>query len=150
MKMKSIYLRAILLPLLMLAGCTQYNGHIGPIFGSWSLTAIAEDGDPLELADETVFSFQNEIVQVVRLDDPPFEITVRYGNFSITDRVLTMKFQHLPTVTGSHMYMTPDWLHFPTGGKPLEFEVRKLTGSEMRLLLDNGERLYEYTFKKTW
>ena len=139
---------ALLLPIL--AGCTQYNGYIGPIFGSWSLVGIAEDGDQLELTDETVFSFQNEIVQVVRLDDPPFEITVRYGNFTITESVLTMKFQNLPTLTGSHMYMTPYWLHFPPDGKPIEFEIRKLTGSEMCLVLDNDGILYEYSFKKTW
>lgn len=140
----------LLLSLMAAGGCTQYNGHIGPIFGSWALVEIAEDGTSLELEDETVFSFQNEIVQVIRLDDPPYETTVRYGNFSITDETLTLKFQNFPTVTGSYMYLTPDWLHFPRGGNPIEFDVRKLSGSEMRLVLDNGGKTYEYNFRKTW
>ena len=48
--------------LLGLCGCTQYNGHIGPIFGSCSLIEISEDGVALKMNEENTFSFQNQIV----------------------------------------------------------------------------------------
>ena len=70
--MKKIYSALIVLTLTLMCSCTQYNGHIGPLFGSWSLVEMTADGLPLELTDESVFSFQNEVVRVVRLVDPPY------------------------------------------------------------------------------
>lgn len=136
----------------MLLGCTQNNGHIGPIFGSWALTRMTQDGVPLEIntEDETVVSFQNEIVKIVRLVNFPYSSLTRYGNFTQSDKVLTMKFQIGPTSSGSNMYTAPDWLHFPQNGEPIHFKVEKLNGSEMELRLDSGGSLYVYLFKKTW
>lgn len=140
----------IVLSLTLICGCTQYNGHIGPIFGSWSLVGITEDGQPLELADETVFSFQNEVVRVVKLVDPPYSSMSRYGNFTLSSDVLTLRFQSKPTPSGSNLFVTPDWLHFPQDGSPIIFEIRKLGGSEMVLAFDNDGKSYVYSFKKTW
>lgn len=140
----------IVLSLTLMCGCTQYNGHIGPIFGSWSLVGITEDGLPLELADETVFSFQNEVVRVVKLVNPPYYALSRYGNFTLSSDVLTLRFQSEPTPSDSHLFLTPDWLYFPQDGSPIIFEIRKLSGSEMVLALDNDGKTYVYSFKKTW
>lgn len=148
--MKKIYHLVLLLSLAVLCGCTQYNGHIGPIFGSWSLVSVTEDGVPLDLVDETVMSFQNEVVRVVRLVDPPYYVTNRYGNFTLSDNVLTLRFQTEPTASGSQIYMTPDWLHFPLGVVPLRLDVRKLTGSEMVCCIDEGNHTMVYYFRKTW
>lgn len=148
--MKKIYLALIVMSCAILCGCTQYNGHIGPIFGSWSLMSITEDGVPVDLGDETVFSFQNEVVRVVRLVDPPYSSMTKYGNFTLSDDVLTLRFQAKPTPSGSYMYVTPDWLYFPTDGQPIVFKVVRLNGSEMELSLDTEGATYGYSFKKTW
>lgn len=140
----------IVLSLTLMCGCTQYNGYIGPIFGSWSLVAMTEDGVPVDYGDDTVFSFQNEIVRVIRLVDPPYSSLTRYGNFTLSDDLLTLRFQSDPTPSGSYMYTTPDWLNFPEDGAPIRLEIRKLNGSEMVLVLENGGKTFGYSFKKTW
>lgn len=148
--MKGIYAVISVLVLLLPGGCTQYNGHIGPIFGSWALVGITQDGVELEMEDETVLSFQNAVVHVVKLDNPPYSEINRYGNFTLSDDVLTFKFAAEPTPSGSHMYMTPDWLYFPLDGRPIELDVKKLKGSEMVLVLHSADGIFEYSFKKTW
>lgn len=134
----------------LLYGCTQNDGYIGPIFGSWSLVAITEDGIPIDPGDETIFSFQNEVVRVVRLVNPPYSTVTKFGSFTLSDDMLTLKFQQGPTPSGSYMYMAPDWLHFPKGETVIPLSVCMLNGSEMVLILYNGEKTFEYSFKKTW
>lgn len=147
--MKKLYL-AFIFPLLFIFGCTQYNGHIGPIFGSWALMEISKDGVPLEMKDETVFSFQNEIVKVTKLATPPFSETYRYGNFSISDDILTLKFQKEPTDKDSNLFLTPTWLFFPEDGNPIPFDIKKLDGGKMELDMISDSERYTYKFKKTW
>lgn len=138
------------LALVFLCGCTQYNGHIGPIFGSWSLIEISNDGEPLEMKDKTVFSFQNEVVQVLLTADDPQSPTTRYGNFVKTDDTLTLKFQTKPTEGDSHMYMTPDWIYFPLDVTPIVMDIKVLNGKEMILVLESGPTPLQYKFKRTW
>ena len=132
------------------SGCTQNNGHLGPLFGSWSLIEIAQNGHQIELGDETVFSFQNEIVSVVRYVDPPYTVVTKYGNFSHIGNDLTLIYQPSPTPSGSNIYMAPEWLHFPKDENIINFKVRKLTGSEMELVLEADGTTMNYSFKKTW
>ncbi|MDE7349636.1 MAG: lipocalin-like domain-containing protein [Muribaculaceae bacterium] len=148
--MKRLCLYMLVAYVCLLSGCTQNDGHIGPVFGSWALTDMTEDGLPADTGDETVVCFQNEIVKVVRLVNPPYSVVTRYGNFSLSDDVLTMKFQVGPTPSGSYMYMAPEWLHFPQDGEPIHFRVVKLNGSEMKLSLETDGKTYVYSFKKTW
>lgn len=140
----------LIMAFLGLCGCTQYNGHIGLIFGSWSLVEISENGIPLKMDDMTVFSFQNEVVQVLlRADDPMPSIT-RYGNFVKTDDKLILKFQTKPTEGDSYMYMTPYWLHFPLDEDAILMDIKKLTGKEMILVLETGPNPLQYKFTRTW
>lgn len=147
--MKKIY-SLILFLAILLGGCTQNNGHIGPIFGTWALVEVTLDGEPQPLSVETMFSFQNEIVKVTRLVNYPFEREDRFGNFHITDDTLVMEFQNKPTESGSHMYMYPEWIPFPGDGKPVVFDIRQLNGRKMVLDLDSDGRRYTYEFDKTW
>lgn len=133
-----------------LCGCTQYNGYIGPIFGSWALMEISEDGLPLTMDEETVFSFQNQVVQVIKRAEPPFPSAYRYGNFVKTDDTLTLKFQTSPTESGSQMYMTPDWLHFPADEMIIVMDIKKLDSKEMVLDLISGPSHLQYRFARTW
>lgn len=148
--MKKTFTLLITLALILISGCTQNNGHIGPIFGSWSLVGITDGGESLDLDGETVFSFQNKVVQVTKLVDPPYTVLTRYGNFVISDDFLTMKFQLGPTSEGSYAYTLPDWIYFPQDEGQIRFDVKKLKGSEMILILESGDSHLEYYFKKTW
>lgn len=148
--MKNLYLAIIASVLTLLSGCTQYNGHLGPLFGSWSLVEMTEDEVPIDVAYETIFSFQNKVVRILRHVNPPLSSASNYGEFTMEDDVLTLQFQPSPTPSGSGMYMAPDWLHFPQGGIPIRMEIEKLTGSQMVLRLDNDGKIYVYSFRKTW
>lgn len=140
----------LFLLILMGYGCTQNNGYIGPVFGSWSLTEISEDGVSLEMTGETVFSFQNEVVQIVRFDSE-FSRLTRYGNFTVSDDVMTMTFMtELTPENQGYQFLMPAWLYFPTGKMPLVFEIKTLKGSKMVLSLDDGRKTYVYTFSRTW
>lgn len=146
----SIY--GMLLTLLALvSGCTQYNGPDGPIYGSWALVGITEHNHDLELTSETVFSFQGEVVQVLRLkEDPPSVAEQKFGNFEISDDILILKFQVAPSPGDNYMYMTPTWLHFPEHYGMLHFEVERLDGSRMVLRLRYPGEDLVYSFRKTW
>ncbi len=145
----------LLMPLLMLfmlvaGGCTQNNGYIGPVFGSWSLVGISEDGNPLKLDSETVFSFQNEVVQI-ELIESDFQRTTKYGNFTLSEDVMTMTFlTELGPDGQGYSFLMPTWLHFPSGQMPLRFEVKTLKGSKMVLAIDNDGKTLVYTFDRTW
>lgn len=148
--MKKIFFSSLLL-ILVICGCTQNNGHIGPIFGSWTLIEICENGAPIDSDKaETVFSFQNEIVEVAHLTEPPFSTAYKYGNFTLSGNTLILKFSAEPTIDGSHQFMTPTWLHFPENGEPIRFDVRKLDGKEMVLDMAYDGIKYTYCLKKTW
>lgn len=148
--MKKSYISIIVMTVAILCGCTQNNGHIGPIFGSWALVGIEDAGKQIPLEGETVFSFQNEVLQVMRLESAQYTEVTKYGNFTISDNVLILKFQNHPTESGNYMYMTPDWIHLPLDGNPIKFDVKKLSGSEMILILNSEEKPLTYSFKKTW
>lgn len=149
--MKKCFAFISMILILILSGCTQNNGHIGPIFGSWSLIEMTENGLPINMNDETVFSFQNQVVQVIKYQkNPPYVGVIKYGNFTISDDMLTLKFQLKSTEVDNYMYLTPDWLHFPLDGEPIHLDVWKLSGSEMVLSLDNEGKTIGYKFRKTW
>ncbi len=133
-----------------ICGCTQYNGHLGPIFGSWALIEISQDGMPLNLEEETIFSFQNQIVQVVKREEPPMTSVYRYGNFEKTDNSLILKFQINPTPSGNMGYMTPDWMYLPLDESAIRFNIKELNGKKMVLVLMSGSRSLQYTFTRTW
>lgn len=148
--MKKICLSTFMVILWTLCGCTQNDGHLGPIFGSWSLVSVTEDGVSIDLEDETVFAFQGEIVKIVRLVNPPYSIVTRYGNFTLSGNMLALKFQAGPTPSGSQMYMAPEWLHLPQDGLPIDFRILRIKGSEMEFELDTDGKNYVYYFSKTW
>lgn len=148
--MKKLYSICLLI-ILAVGGCTQNNGYIGPIFGSWSLMEISADGKPLEMTAETVFSFQNEVVRIEDVSNFPNKGVIKFGNFSISDDVLSLTFLTELSPSGEgYGFLMPSWLYFPEGEMPLRFDIKKLKGSNMVLVLNNGERDLTYSFKKTW
>lgn len=147
--MKNIYLSILVISLLFCFGCTQNDGHLGPLFGSWTLTDVTKDGETIvKDTDDTIFSFQNTIVQVTHLVEPPYTVEYRNGNFTHEGNVLSMKFQ-AKNSDYSLLYKAPDWIFFPQDGNFIAFTVKTLTDNRMSLKLDIDGTIYEYNFKKT-
>lgn len=147
--MKNIYFSLLIITLVFSCGCTQNNGHLGSLFGSWTLTEIKKDGAIIEKnKNNTIFSFQNRIVQVTKLVDPPFTVEYRDGNFNQDEEILTMLFQAEDSYC-NHLYKTPDWLYFPEDGDPIIFMIKTITTNRMTLELDIDGAVYVYNFKKT-
>lgn len=147
--MKNIYLGILIITILFSCGCTQNDGHLGELFGSWTLNEITKDGVTIEKDENnTIFSFQNEIVQVTLLVEPPYTVEYRYGNFTHNGNILTMQFQAKDS-DYKLLYKTPDWLYFPEGGNPITFAVKTLTDNHMTIELKTDETVYAYNFKKT-
>lgn len=147
--MKNIYLSILIIPILLCCGCTQNNGHLGALFGSWTLSEIDKDGEIVEKdKDDTVFSFQSSIVEVAWLTEPPYTTEYRYGNFTHEGDKLTMQFQSDDS-GHSNMYKAPYWIFFPQDGKPIIFDVMTLKSDRMTLKLNIEGSDYIYKFRKT-
>lgn len=140
----------MMLAFIGVCGCTQYNGHLGPIFGSWALQEISDDGVVLNIEDNTVFSYQNEVVQIQKTLESPLMPVTRYGNFVKNDNKLIMKFQSEPTESGARTYMAPGWLYFPADESIISFDIKYLDGKKMVIVLTSGSKPLQYTFTRTW
>lgn len=148
----------ILLPVLIFislifSGCTQNNGNVGDLFGSWVLDSMTVDGQTAELPDAfyTTWSFQGEILMVTAVDQY-HSVDKHYGTFIHSSRILKLDFVHhsdaIPEGTG--IYSAPEWLGFPAAGV-FELTVDDLSGKHMVLswTAPSGKS-YIYKFSKTW
>lgn len=135
---------AVLLPLVLCA-CTQNNGHIGPLFGSWHLENMTCDGTPLPQPDatDTYWKFQGSVVEVI-LTEGFYDAGFYTGTWTRDASVLSVSF---PPADAP---LTPQWMGF-TAQTPLRLDIVRLDGSEMILkwISDEGN-VYIYNFKKTW
>lgn len=134
-----------------LSACTHNNGNIGPIFGSWALDSITEDGRPYPLGkdDATVFAFQDEIVRVTRLTNPPYAKDMKTGNFAIHGDELTLRFAR-NTGPDAGMFLTPYWLPLPDDGEPIHFRIDKLKGGAFVFSYDFNSHRYVFSCSRTW
>ena len=78
--MRKIY---IILLIVLLASCTQNDGHIGPIFGKWQLREIKE-GETCKNVNNIFYSFQNNIIATSYVFESTKTLIV-YGVFQIKD-----------------------------------------------------------------
>lgn len=152
-KFRNIFLTLLLA--VLAAGCTQNNGHIGRIFGSWYLEEATIDGVPMELPvdTETFFSFQSDIVLVTLKGTYGYKENY-FGTFEqLSGGLLRLHFTYSdndnPVGTGA--YSAPTWLGFPSEGV---FDLQESSESkDDKLVLtrvsDSGE-IYIFKFTKTW
>lgn len=152
MKTARILTVALLLAVLTL-GCTQDNGYIGRIFGSWRLTSMTLDGEPVAApaGSETFWSFQGKIVMVT-LQTEAHEYTKQYGTFERMDgNILRVDFSHHSddVAPGTGGYAAPQWMGFPASGI---FDLREAKNGKSGLVLTwtAPEGVYIYKFTKTW
>lgn len=153
MKQLRTYL-AIISIAIMAAGCTQNNGNIGRLFGSWVLDEATLDGAPLVLPEgtETFWSFQGDIIMVT-LSHGNHEYSKRYGTFSeLPDNIMRLTFTYSSDAVpeGTGIYGAPEWLGFPSSGV---FDLSVADSPKNRLVLTYsapGNGIYIYKFSKTW
>lgn len=142
----------IFIALIVLTGCSQNNGHIGPIYGAWTLLEVTCDGQKLEVEGEaTIFSFQGEILQITHFISSADDFTKNFGNFAVNNNVLTLKFEAGISGDSGYQYTAPAWLYFPPDGLPVEFRIIEL--DTKRLVFERTDaqgKVYHYDFKKTW
>lgn len=149
-------LRYIILPtaIALLPSCTQNNGHIGPLFGSWHLEAMTCDGENIAQpkGTDTYWNFQGAVINVL-LVDTMYESFFYIGTWEFeSDDMLALDFTHRSDIAepGTGFYEAPAWMGFPAN-EVLRLDVCRLDGSHMTLgwTSDEGKK-YTYNFNKTW
>ena len=151
---KAITLFSILL--LSLCAC-QNDGHIGSLYGTWSLTQMTVNGEqPSDFVkDKTTWSFQSDIVRIV-YDLGPSDYDDRLSTWvqTTTDGHKYLDFKYTygenDVEPGMGAYRAPEWLGWPTN-RTIRLEYIKDSSREMVLtwMSDAGDN-YVYTLKKTW
>lgn len=139
-----IYKRLIplmLIPAILPAilACTQNNGHIGKIFGSWKLVSIVTEGIDLpEYNDDVIWGFQSSVIQMTRIQ-PMHHVVQTAGAFRLMDNTLFLSF--------------PDDEHPPLNGlgipREAEFQVLRLTAKELILVRHPSDtQSITYSFRR--
>lgn len=150
--MKSVKLCFVIALMAVFGGCTQNNGHIGKLFGSWGLELMTVDDQPVVFEDGgfSTMSFQSNIVMVV-FDDKYHNSLKSYGTWKRFDSVLQFDFSHKSDhdAPGTGAFAPPAWLQFPAGVS--DFVIVELSDSKLWLMRtgDDGKQ-YVYIFNKTW
>lgn len=138
---------------LISGGCTQSEGHIGTMFGSWVLTDMIIDGQPTQSQsdDYTTMSFQSNIVNFKLVDGRGYA-TGRWGTWTRLDNRLTFDFTHSTDAnpSGAGAYQGPTWLGFPAQGV-VTVEITQLTDSHFDFIRrTDNEEVVIYKFERTW
>lgn len=110
--------------LLSTTSCTQNGGHIGALFGRWTLVRI--EADNMEAPEQTgdiFWAFQGEMFQM-QLVTSPHAVQTTYGVYTHEDNILTLDFPE------------KRFAPFPQTGLAREnrLEVLRLTYGEMVVL----------------
>lgn len=138
---KILIISAAVLLLALATGCTQNNGHIGDLFGSWALESSTLDGAAVSEVTSTTISFQGSIVQFNCIYNE-FELSSIFGQWSRSDNQLTLVFN-----SGSGA--TPGWMGIAES--PAVITLERLTSSEMIWVYTApGGEIYRYRFGRTW
>lgn len=137
----------------LLCSCTQNNGHIGKLFGTWVLTQRQADGEamssPYSDNTEAYMSFQNNIVHFRTIEDSYDLTEYKTATWSRTGDALSFDFNNTSDSNTPQVYSAPAWLE-PVGNSAV-MTINRLDGSHLELMriADDGI-IYIYKFDKTW
>lgn len=114
--MKKIFSQSILSAvalLWLLTACTQSDGHIGPLFGAWTLVEMTDSGEAVSFPaeDYSTIAFQNNLARFM-YHKADGEVLTRYCTWTQSDNIITFDFNHTEGGTGNNL-TPPQWLHFP-------------------------------------
>lgn len=147
----TIRLTLAVLAALTLGACTQNNGHIGKLFGSWVLTECLGDGTSVDKPydAEAYMSFQNNIVHFRTVENSYDLIEYKTATWKRIGDTLSFDFDHTSDAGDPSLYSAPAWME-PVG-KEAVMTINRLDGSRLELMrtADDGV-IYIYKFDKTW
>lgn len=144
----------ISLLVVVLCGCTQNDGHIGPWFGSWHLESMLIDGETddtyadLQAEDkmQVMVSFQGKVFNMGYIGGSEI-----YGSWSYAGETLTL----VANYNAGSGYNSPNFnpypivMHFPRGIEQLEITVTAINSRTMQWQhIDPEGRLITYNFRK--
>lgn len=140
------------------AGCTRNNGDIGDWFGTWQMTAIMADGEPVAGYERNIFwKFQNEILNLVRVDTGEGENSRddRWGTWKQEGDRLMVDFTYSDDKNpvesgeaGTSIYAPFPIMHIPYG-KVSDLVIESRSGSSLTLTYVASDAVaYTYTLKK--
>lgn len=92
---QSNYIQSMVLFLLLLcsSGCTQNNGYIGDLFGTWYLQSISSPEHPIDDAKEYYLLFQGSVFCLKEVDVQAYTVINAYGSFEEQDGTLVLDFK---------------------------------------------------------
>ncbi len=151
--MKALRILILLLAVAAGSACTQNNGHIGPLFGSWHLENMTCDGENLPQPEgtDTYWSFQGAVLNVL-LVETMYESLFFIATWERDGDKLALDFTHSSDISepGTGFYAAPYWMGFPEN-EVLDLDIRRLDGSRLILHWTSKEgKKYIYNFNKTW
>lgn len=148
MKRITYYISVLCLTLLMCSGCTQNNGRIGPLFGSWLMTEYTVDGQKVDFPadDYTTLSFQGEIVRFSLIDESDDEQINCYGSWQQSGSTITLDFDFRSD--NSPEGNAPYWLELPA--ETCTFTISGPKDGRFTLAGTGFAAGYILHFERTW
>lgn len=139
--------------LIAVTACTQNNGNIGHLFGSWVLQSATLNGEfyPMPSGTHTYWSFQADIIRII-LEEEHHVAGSSYGTFQeLPHGIMRVNFTYSDNSNpeGSGIYSAPLWMGFPASGV---FDLT-VSGSGDRLditYIKSPSEVFIYKFSKTW
>lgn len=140
---------AMSLMCILLCGCTQNNGHIGKLFGSWGLTSMMIDAEPYAPGGETTLSFQSNVAVFIR-NTGDHTYANRVCTWSRNDGQITFDFEHHDDKTdpGADVYAPPGWLLLDD--LKITMTITRLDNGHLDMVYVKDGKAYIYKFERTW
>lgn len=149
-----IYIFAAVAVALVSGGCTQNNGYIGDLFGSWTMSEMIVDGNPVQAVDDRYLSlsFQSTIAGFYVSNDLRDNYK-SYSRFEHDGDRLTFIFNRpvdsVSPVTLFGFEVTKDTM--VDGYTTIDTRILRLTGSHFEMTYtDLQGRVFIYKFYKVW
>lgn len=118
-----------------ISGCTQNDGRIGPIFGTWALDDITDaSGAPVATPDSCRLTWLFQSSTVCMRELLPYHSTLSYwGNWDMSDRILTLDYDNHDDIDppGTFLYCLPEGYGFPKAPAVMRFSVTHLDNSRL-------------------
>lgn len=151
MKVKQFHINAVLLIIMAFAlSSCQNDGHIGWLFGSWKVEEYKLDGVAQHdaLIDATVFSFQNNVVQVNAVTDNYGSNITRFGTWKENGSEFTLDFANSDDQrpSGTDLYSAPEWLGMES--TLMRMNIQHSSGRFTLTWEDSKGQVKTYIFKK--
>lgn len=153
MMKKAINLAIAVLLMLLPCGCTQNNGYIGKLFGSWSLVEMTEDGNVITLPDGaigSILSFQSNVVRFLIVYNPE-DVRHNVATWMRDGDRLTFDFNNYSdnTPSGTGNFAPPYWLRMSELVETLL--ITRLDGGHLDMVLTTAEgKVLVYKYIRTW